>query len=43
MAECMKNGVTCPDFYKCTDEGDVVESIGKNLSASAFTAWPRRA
>lgn len=21
MAECMKNGVTCPCFYKCTQEG----------------------
>ena len=29
MAECMKNGVNCPDSYKCTDEGDMVESIGK--------------
>ena len=21
MAECMKDGVDCPDFYKCTEEG----------------------
>ena len=21
MAECMKNGVTCPCFYKCQEEG----------------------
>lgn len=32
MAECRKDGVDCPDFYKCTEEGDIVQNSGKNLS-----------
>ena len=43
MAECKKNGVTCPDFYKCTQEGDVVASTGKKLQQFCFycMATPR--
>lgn len=36
MAECMKNGATCPDFYKCENEGDTIESIGKKLQQYCF-------
>ena len=25
MAECRKDGVDCPHFYKCTEEGDTVQ------------------
>ena len=28
MAECMKNGVTCPAFYKCQKEGLVANGAG---------------
>ena len=31
MAECMKDGVDCPDFYNWTDEGDMVQNAGKTL------------
>lgn len=43
MAECMKNGVTCPDFYKCSQAGDVVASTGKQLQQFCFycMATPR--
>lgn len=43
MAECKKNGVTCPEFYKCSKEGDVVASTGKKLQQFSFycMATPR--
>ena len=36
MAECMKDGVDCPDFYKCTEEGDIVQNSGKKLQRFCF-------
>ena len=43
MAECMKDGVDCPDFYKCTEEGDIVQNLGKKLQRFCFycLATPR--
>ena len=43
MAECMKDGVDCPDFYKCTEEGDIVQNSGKKLQRFCFycLATPR--
>lgn len=36
MAECRKDGVDCPDFYKCTEEGDIVQNSGKKLQRFCF-------
>lgn len=36
MAECKKNGVTCPDFYQCREEGDMVGGTGKKLDRFCF-------
>ena len=43
MAECRKDGVVCPDFYKCTEEGDIVQNSGKKLLRFCFycLATPR--
>lgn len=43
MAECRKDGVDCPDFYKCTEEGDIVQNSGKKLQRFCFycLATPR--
>ena len=43
MAECRKNGEQCPDFYKCTTDGDTVVSSRKVLQQYCFycMATPR--
>lgn len=43
MAECRKNGEQCPDFYKCTTDGDTVASSRKVLQQYCFycMATPR--
>ena len=43
MAECRKDGVDCSDFYKCTEEGDIVQNSGKKLQRFCFycLATPR--
>ena len=40
MAECRKDGVDCPDFYKCTEEGDIVQNSGKKLQRFCFYCLP---